>query len=256
MSLTLFLASKIAADYNRKTSSFTVRLRTPIQVPRDAKECYVKVIQADIWNLVPNVSPTLGNTITVQPGGVGPDITVTIAIGQYSFEALGSAISNELLKQGVSTDTLIIGANAATQKITLKTATAGTIVKFVGATSMYKILGFEQDTQVTLTDPGVEYDAPNIAQFNVINAFLIHCDLVDDGIPINGEYTQTIAKVPITVRSGSLITYVPAYPVSAPASGLIGNTRNQLRLYLTSEDGTTFVDTQENYSVLLEITYK
>lgn len=255
MSLTLFLASKTAKDYKRETSTFTVRFPTPIQIPRDAKECYVKVLQADIWNLVPNVSPSLGNTITVQPGGVGPEVTLTITTGQYSFDALSSSISNELLKAQLSADVLTIGANAATQKVTLKTAAAGTVVKFVGASSMFKILGFEQDTSTTLADAGVEYSAPNIAQFNVINAFLIHSDLVGDGIPINGEFTQTIAKVPITVRSGSLITYTPAYPISVPAPGLIGNTRSQVLLYLTSEDGSTLVDTQEDYSVLLEISY-
>ena len=252
-SLTFFLASKAALNYVRATSSFSTTYSSPIQVPRESKACYVKVLQADIWNLVANVSPALGNVFTVEVNSVA--YTLTISTGQYSFQALSSAIQNELKKVGVPANALEIGANAATQKIVLQTAIAGTTVSFAQPSSLYKILGYNLGDTVVLAAAGVEYEAPNIAQFNVINSFLVHSDLTTDGIPVNGDYTQTVAKVPITVGSGSLIAFTPAYPIPVPCPGLIGHSVNEVRLWLTTEDGATRVDTQEDYSVLLEISW-
>lgn len=254
--VTLFLESSSVTRYTRETSTMYQSLSDPIKIPADTKVCQLKVVQADIWNLVSNVSPTEGNKITVDPGGTGLNIKVlTIPTGQYSVAALNAAISNQLVINGLSSTLLTLEGDAPTQKAKFSTDTAGTIISFPTSDSMYKILGFNFGDSLTLTLAGVFYLAPNIAAFNNINTFLIHTDLVPGGIPVNGTYLGVVAKVPITVASGSLIAYNPPYPIAVNASDLIGARVSDITVWLTSEDGITRVDTRENYSVLLEISF-
>jgi len=255
-SITMFLESATATRYDQATSTLTQQLDVPIRIPADTKICKLKVVQADIWNLVSNVSPSIGNTITVDPGGTGTNIKVlTIPEGQYSVIALNAAIGNALVSEGLANTVLQLEGDAPTQKVKFSSTVAGTIISFPAANSMWNILGFSQGDSLTLTLAGVFYLAPGIARFNNINTFLIHSDLVGGGIPVNGTYFGVIAKVPITVPSGSLIPFNPPYPISVDASELIGARVQEFTVYLTSEDGFTRVNTRENFSVLIEISY-
>jgi hypothetical protein len=254
--ISLFLESKSASRYDQQTSTMNINLTSPIHIPHDAKNCRLKVVQSDIWNLVSNVSPALGDQITVDPGGTGTNIQVlTIPDGQYSVESLNSALSNQLVLVGLASTILQLGGDAPTQKTKFSTSSAGTIISFPTTASLYNILGFNLGDTLTLTTANVFYLAPKIARFNSINTFLIHSDLVDVGIPVNGNYYGVIAKVPITVASGSLIPFSPPYPISVTAASMIGSRIQSLSFWLTSEDGFTRVNTRENYSVLLEVAY-
>ena len=255
-SVTLFLESGTATRYDQANGTFIQTLTDPIKIPVDAKVCKLKVVQADIWNLVSNVDSAQGNKITVDPGGTGLNIKVlVIPDGQYSVTALNAAISNQLITNGLASTVLQLEGDAPTQKVKFSTDTAGTIISFPTSDSMYNILGFPLGGSLTLTLANVFYLAPNIAAFNNINTFLIHTDLVPGGIPVNGTYLGVVAKVPITVASGSLIPFSPPYPISVDARDLVGARVSELTVWLTSEDGFTRVNTRENFSVLLEISY-
>ena len=248
--VTMFLESASATRYTQSTSTMTHQLDMPIHIPADTKICKLKVVQADIWNLVSNVSPPLGNKITVDPGGTGLDIKVlTIPEGQYSVTALNAAIGNALVSAGLASSILLLEGDAPTQKVKFSSSTAGTIISFPGEKWLWNILGFNQGNSLTLTIATVFYLAPEIAKFNNINTFLVHTDLVSSGIPVNGTYFGVVAKVPITVASGSLIPYSPPYPISVDAFELIGSRVQEFSVWLTSEDGFTRVNTRENFSV-------
>jgi hypothetical protein len=253
--VSLFLSSATATDYEQSVGTFRVNFDNPIQIPRDAKTCQLRVIQADIWNLVSNVSPSVGDKISIQIGGVGTVYVLTVPEGQYSVEALNAAIQNELIINGLVATNLVISADAATQKVLFSTDTAGTIVSFPTADSMYNILGFPLGGSLTLTTALATFTAPNIAAFNNVNTFLVHSDIVDGGIPVNGKNLGVIAKVPITVRSGSLIPFAPGYPIAVSCNNIIGSSIQSIQVWLTSEDGFTRVNTREDFGVLIELSY-
>jgi hypothetical protein len=253
--LSLFLETSTASSYDQTTSTATWNLQNALMVPHDAKDCRLKVTSADIWNLVSNVSPTLGDKIDLQLGGIGPVYTLTIPEGQYSVSALNASVENQLVNQGLVSTNLVITGDAPTQRVAFSSDVAGTIISFPTATHLWNILGFTQGASLTLTLAGVKYLAPGIARFNNINSFLIHSDLVDSGIPQNGNFYGIISKVGITSPSGSLITYQPAYPVSVDATNLIGSRIQTVSMWLTDESGFNRVSTRENFSVLVEISY-
>ena len=224
-------------------------------IPHDTKNCVLRVISADIWNLVSNLSPTLGNKIDLQLGGIGPVYTLTIPEGQYSVTALDAAIQNQLVNNGLVATNLQLTGDAPTQRVAFSSDVAGTIISFPTATHMWNILGFTLGASLTLVTAGVKYLAPQIAKFNNINTFLIHSDLVDSGIPANGDYYGIIAKVPITAASGSLIVYQPSYPIGVDASNLIGARVQSVSVWLTNETGWQRINTRENFSVLVELLF-
>ena len=251
----LFLESGAASSYVQSTSTFKVNLQNPIKIPSEAKSCSLRIIQADIWNLVSNVSALLGNKLDVQLGGAGPVLTLTIPEGQYSVAALNAALENQLVDQGLLATNLKIEGDAPTQRVKFTSDVAGTIISFPGADYLWGVLGFSQGDTLTLTTAGVAYLTPKIAQFNSINSFLIHSDRVDAGIPVNGDYYGVVAKVPITAPSGSLIIYAPGYPVAVDASALIGARIQNIAMWLTDETGFVRVNTRENFNVLMELSY-
>lgn len=253
--LSLFLESSTASSYDQSTSTATWNLQNPIMVPHEAKSCQLRVISADIWNLVSNVSPSLGDKIDIQLGGIGPIYTLTIPEGQYSVTALNAAVENQLVNAGLVATNLVITGDAPTQRVAFSSDVAGTIISFPTSTHMWNILGFTQGDSLTLTLAGVKYLANLIAKFNNINAFLVHSDLVDAGIPSNGDYYGTIAKVPITAAAGSLIPFQPSYPIAVDASNLIGARVQSVSVWLTNETGWQRINTRENFSVLIELLF-
>lgn len=254
--LSLFLETSAASQYDLSTSTASWNFQSALVIPHDAKDCRLRVVQADIWNLVSNVSPALGNKIDVQLGGAGPVYTLLIPEGQYSVTALDAAIQNQLVLNGLVATNLQIAGDAPTQRVTFTSDVAGTIISFPSATYMYNILGFDLGDSLTLVTAGAKYLAPEVARFNNINTFLVHSDLIDSGIPLAGSYYGIIAKVPITSPSGSLIPFSPPYPIAVDASSLIGNRIQSASVWLTDETGWRRVNTRENFSVLIEIQYQ
>ena len=95
--------------------------------------------------------------------------------------------------------------------------------------------------------------ATNIAKFNQVNYFLIHSDLVPEGIRINGSFEQTIMQVLISVSPGSQIVSTPYNPPRISCPNLAGSFVNRAKFWLT-DDKFRLVNTNgEAYSVRIAI---
>ena len=81
----------------------------------------------------------------------------------------------------------------------------------------------------------LEYVANDVTRLNQISSFLVHCDLVFDGILINDTSSQVVIEVPIrqTDKPGDLIYYEPTHPTPLDARQLIGQRRTAVRAYIT-----------------------
>jgi hypothetical protein len=181
-----------------------------------------------------------------------PWTDIFIPTGQYAVDALNTAISRELSNAGLSATLIAIAGDAATQKVQVTFELVTVEIDFTVANTLREILGF--NATVVVGSPLVQL-APNIAQFNTINAFRIHSDIIDAGISINGNFDDTLIFVPITAAPGSQIVYSPFVPTKLAAGKLVGDQLQSIFVRVTDEKNEPVI-LLEDFSVLLEINYQ
>lgn len=242
-------ASNVSADGSR----FEVALDEPITIPPEAVNVTISVEEATVWWVVPNIITGQNDRFYITaPRALDDALTAYVLIipqGLYDLSALNQSLARELEIQGAKVDpepVLELSPDNATQLVELRLRYIGSSVDFTQPDTPRIILGF--DSQVigpTLVAPTVVL-ADNIAEFNQVNYFLIHSDLVSQGIRFNNQYNQTIAQVLIDVPPGSQIVSNPRNPAKSNASELVGSSRKSVRMWLT-DDSQRQINTNGEY---------
>lgn len=269
---------------DRNQSVFTTILDEPNLVPANAQNVRLKMIQASIWNDFENIT-TSNNRLQITRNIVGPNartwtVDVLIPPGQYEVLTLEQQIQNTLFlskdaQLPVGTDPdfdpgrIRMDGQAATQKIFFykteaQDLAAGDVediqIRFV-AGSPTTLLGFEPDQVVVLDQDEFPVYAPNTAEFNVVNSYRIRSSLVGRGFLLSSGgdtkmfYSNVLAQIPKTAKSGFQNVYVPAYPVSIPANELAGQRVFSIRSELLNEKDEP-VTSKESWEFLVEIEYQ
>jgi hypothetical protein len=256
-------AENVTADGSR----FSVSLDDPIKIPSDAKSCLVSVQESTIWNTVPNVLTGVNDKFyLVTPDNVAIQ-TVTIPQGLYALADLEEACKREYLAQVVgatATTWFNFIADNSTQKVVINLPVAGVQLFFdeenLGfcVNTFRDLLGIGPFTNVPPAgvSTGDYYQAgANVANFNTLEYFLIHSDLVTQGLRYNNAYNQIIGKVSITAPPGSQIVYEPRNPPRSPANHLIGSSKNVIRMWITDQNNNPVNTSGETWSCRLLIEY-
>lgn len=236
-------------------SSFTVVLYEPIFFPINVKYVTCEVQGATIWNTSPNISSALNNDTFTYNDGTG-DITLTIPKGLYDLAGFQNAIYtliNNVPAALPANQLFIFSGNAATQKVVIQFPSGTGSINW-GLSTVRSILGFEI-TSPTTAPAGQTITAPNVAGFNQTTSFLLHCDIVRNGIPVNTIYDSICANVFIDVLPGSLINYQPQAPVQIDCSHLIGARISTLNCRLTNQDNVISDTNGEYYTFMLIFRY-
>jgi hypothetical protein len=235
-------------------STFDVQLDNPISIPASAKFCTLEVNQAQIWWTVPNISANLGNNkfyfSTVEPA-VWQNFT--IPDGLYSVSSLNSLISRELVNLGEDGDAIVLSGDESTQKSIFTFKAIDTSIDFTQADTPRLILGFNSAIVGPSVSAGQSISGDTVAAFNVVNSFLLHSNIVNNGIPTNDTGANTIASVPIDVAPGSQITFQPRNPVATDASNLTGKMMNRFTVWLTSQSNIKVDTFNETYQAQIVI---
>jgi len=203
------------------------------------------------YNVLPiTVSQAVGNWefSRSRPGGVN-NFVLTIQQGLYDLSGLNQAIQRELENAGARTDPnplVVFSPDDATQKVELRVNYSDVSIDFTQIDTPRIILGFDSLVYGPFPSAPIEILAPFTAQFNQVNYFLIHSDLVTKGIRFNNRYNQTISQVLIDVAPGSQIVHKPFNPAKSGAQELAGSKRTNLRFYLT-DDRQRAVNTNGEY---------
>lgn len=249
-------AQNISAD----GSQFDVYFPTPLIIPQKAENLQVTVESGDIWWAVPNIIENVNDTIYISydDGGGAVDYNVTVAQGLYDLTGLNSAIQRELENIGapISPFPLIsLSADNSTQKVFITRFYTQSVIDFTQADTFRDILGF--DSQIIASNPTAPLNtlADNVANFNTVNFFLVHSDIVSKGLRLNGNFNQIIAKILINVAPGSQITYTPNNPTKIEASNLKGTSRNNFRFWLTDDQNRAINTNGEYWSMTLTVKY-
>lgn len=211
--------------------------------------------------------PAEYNFSRIRNGGVINTYNITIPQGLYDLTGLNLAISTALdLANAVSLPVPLISfsPNNATQRVIISINYPETSVNFSSDTP-YLILGFNLGTIIgpyntangilEYTDIPRTIEAPNTAEFNQVNYFLVHSDLTNRGIRINNSYDQVVASVLIDVPPGSQIVSRPYNPPKVAVPELAGAIRTYMRFWLTDDSNRRVFTSGEVWSARIVIRY-
>ena len=250
-------AQNVSAD----GSTFQIQLQDGIKVPADAKNVTVSVEEATVWWVVPNIITGQNDTFYITAPDTSDVLTNYISVipqGLYDLSGLNNALLRDLENQGAKINpepVLSLSPDDATQKVNIRTNYIGVSIDFTPNNTPREILGYDAQVYGPATQAPQNFLAPNVAQFNQVNYFLIHSDLVNTGLRLNDDYNQTIAQVLIDVAPGSQIVSTPFHPAKTNAPELAGAIRTTLRFQLTDDQNRPVNTNGEYWSARILISY-
>lgn len=253
----LFSSNAQSNDVNvtNNGGSMTVTLNPGISIPREAKSCTLECVSSSVWWTIPNIQTGIDDTFTIIVNGVVYNLVIDQ--GLYDVSQLSDALQREFVNAGGAEDTFELIADESTQKIIISLKQSGLQVDFTGSQSMREILGFDSAIYPPAPTTGeFNVNAPNVANFNEIDYFLLQTDLVQSGVAFNNQSLQTVQQILITSPPGSQIITEKFNPVRIDASNLIGSSRNQVRVWVTDQNNNIINTNGETFSALFVIRYE
>ncbi len=244
-----------AVNKSADGSYFEIQLDNPLVIPQEAVSTTVSVEEAEVWWSIPNIITGTNDKLYVSHSGVS--YTITIPQGLYDLSGLAQAINRELINNGApsSPPLFSFSPDEATQIVEIKLNYTTTTIDFTQADTFRSILGFDSAVIGTVSVAGETISANNVAGFNTINYFLLHTDLVQNGIRNNNKYSQTVAKVQIDTSPGSQIIYKPFNPARI-SEQMNGSSRTNIKVWLTDDKNNRVNTNGESYSLRLVISYQ
>jgi hypothetical protein len=239
-------------------NAFDIAFPQEIKIPQLAKNISVSVPNATMWYTSFNISAELGNNKFALDVSGDAVYTVTITNGLYDLSSLAHAINVSLVNQGLQNGIITFVGDSASQRVVINFTVAGLRVDFTIANSCKSVMGFNSIVApVSYTTGAYSQYGDVTAQFNTIDYFLIHSDIVSGGIPVSGKSTSVISRVLINSAPGTQIIHEPQNPVNIPSNNLAGRSINSLHFWLTLQDGVTRPDLNTvDFSVMLVIKYQ
>lgn len=235
-------------------SSFEIDLDDAIEIPAEAKGVTLEVYNASVWYVTPNITE-VNNKFYFEFNAV--NYVITFPNGLYDLQHLENEVQRQLVNLGLSKTLISFDSDGATQKIRMFLNSATLRVDFTPADTIREILGFESNLYpVGLTVGPTYIIADNEARFNQFNYFLLHCDILNNGLPINGDYNSTVAKIDIDVAPGGLISYRPWMPLRIPCTDdMAGKRLTRLRFWITDEQSRYLDMVNEDWAMTLIVRY-
>lgn len=243
-------------------SSFEISLDAGgLQIPKEAKNCQVRVDQASIWWSIPNIITGQNDKMYITAPNVlgqSTNYAITIPQGLYDLPMLNLAIQRELENQQAKISpkpVISLLADNPTQKVGILRNYTDISIDFTQSDTFREILGFNSQILAINATAPVTSLGDNTANFNTLNYFLIGSDIVSKGIRFNSEYNQTLAQILVDVAPSSQIVYQPFNPARCDASNLIGSKRTSLRFFLTDDKNRPVNTAGEYWSARIVISY-
>ena len=238
-------------------SSFEINLSEEIAIPKNSKTCTVSVQESTVWWVIPNIldSGTSQNNLFSIDDGVNPAYNVAVPQGLYDLNTLQVSLDSAVVAAGGASGLFTLIGDSATQKVIIRINGVGISIDFTIANSFRDILGFNSQVLGPTLVVQTDFLANNQAQFNTLDYFLIHSDIVSQGMRTNNTFSQTIAQVLIDQAPGSQIVSKPFNPPKVPASEMIGAKRKLIRFWLTDQSDIRVNTNGENWSARINIEY-
>ena len=197
-----------------------------------------------MWNTSPNIITGSNDAfrITHFDGTLTVQYDIQIPQGLYDLTGLNSAIDRELVNDSAPSNLITLLGDNPTQKTVIQ----------INVTS--PVLGF--DSKVIGPVSGVvSYYSDNVAQFNNIEYFIIHSNIVGKGLRIGNNYSQAIAQINIDQAPGNQIIYSPYHTLFIPCNEIIGRVISGANFYLTDNNNNKVNTNGEIFSIRFALHY-
>lgn len=232
-----------------------------LNISKDALSIQCSVEEAGVWFNTPNITGE-NNKFNVSVPNTADVLTnydLTIPEGLYDLSQLNETIQRELRQLGAKYEpspAISISADDATQRVVIEFQypTTGSLVDFTVANNMSVLLGFNEAVYTEATLNPVEGD--NVAKLNTVNYYVIHSDIVSQGIRFNNSYNNTIAIVPIDTQPNFQINYKPFNPAKSDASDLAGSKKRKFKFWLTDDQNRLVNTRDEHWNARIRISYQ
>jgi hypothetical protein len=270
-----------ALDKSAIGDQFSVRFTEgSIFIPTTAMNVEVSTPSASIWYNTPNMYPDTGSghkqnntvqVVTSHPGGAFVNSSIVLP------KMLISNISQiqTLMYEQIELDSLQQNAlsfvnssygfpfsfdqDPSTFRIFISVKSNRFFqLDFTSPTSFGPLIGFGYTAVSSSGGPldPTKIIAPSPPHFDNVDSYLIHCDLIQTGILVNGVSSQTVAQVAIDVeKAGFQIQYNPAIPPMCQAPHIKGARREYVRCWLTNEKNERVDTDGQNWGFRLRTQY-
>lgn len=260
-----------ASNISNDGSRFTVQFNDPFFLPSNAYNCQLSIIQANIWNVSPNISQQLNNN-TLQISDSNGIHTVDIEDGLYDIDTLYNELAykfdnlHPLRPAFPFKDMVYIYGNESTNRMYIEfkynASVAG--LQFIWANSDIRdVMGFTAGAPTSppvLSTPDNSYSlvSDDFPKFNQYNSFVIHSNIVNQGIRLNSSYDNIVAQIPIRASVGELDSFRAQEPtVFSLCNNLVGPQAQRWSIdwWLTSETGIPLEQRGEYWDFVMLITW-
>lgn len=251
-----------AVNRNALGSEFSVDLETPLIVPKEAENINVKVKNANVWFVTPNITLGINSKFSLTYNAI--NYTIDVPTGLYDVDTLSARIQTQLniASAGVTpVDIIQLLPDIALNSVVIQINYYNVDIDFRDNTVPNNIRGILGFGSVLINGPvaGVlptYFEGAETARFNNTDYYLIKSSsLVTRGLSINSTYDGILARIDINVSVNSKIVYDPRQVPEIPAPELRGIDLSTLSFQLTNQLNE-LVDTRgENYNITFEIHY-
>lgn len=231
----------------------------PISIPASAKAARLKVTQASIPYVSPNIVANVNDTFTFFYPTLVDQVDIIIPQGLYGLSDLASVIQLGLSNLALPTNLFTFYGDQSTQHLYI-TTNQPLQLDFTVAKNIASILGFNKIKYplASLSTAGQIFYSPNAAGFDTLTSYLLSSDIVSVGIPVNGVISSTIiASIPISnVSVGGRLVYDPQNAQHVNCSELIGSKKTSLRFSLLDNRGKNIDMLNQYWSAIITIEYE
>jgi hypothetical protein len=247
--------------FNRSAdgSYFEIKLEdNGIQIPKDATQCYLSVEEATVWWVVPNIITGVNDKVFIQGPPGTTSYSITLPQGLYDLNALNSAISTQLENLGATSSPepiISLSADSASQRVNIRFPFTTSRIDFTQPQTIRDVVGFPSQVVGPFANAPVTVRGSLTPAFNSVNYFLLHCDLSNQGLRFNSQYSQVVSQILIDKVPGSQIISRPQNPPKIAVPELIGATRSSIRVWLTNDKNERVNTNGEYYSARFKLEY-
>lgn len=251
---------------------FFVTHYKPLGIPRTAKNILLSVEQAELFWVSPNILTGVNDLFKIVDANAGGALDTGVAPqtynlvfpqGLYDITTFNTTLIQLQEDAGMISSLyspprpfITASYNISSGKVILIANYTSLSIDFTIAQTPREILGYDSQTLGPSTQVPTNWTADNLAVFNTITSFLLHTDLVENGLQLNKELFQIVAQVLINNTVGKQIRYQPFNSSVVDASKLAGNLNRTWKFWITDQNSDPVNLQGEAWSMRIRITWE
>ena len=158
-----------------------------------------------------------------------------------------------------STNSITISANPSTQHIVIEMDPGFILGTMQFENNICHTLGITKldndSTGVQYTHDNDYWEADSTAGLTPINSFLLHSDLIENGLGVNNGVANILTEIQLSGPPGSFLTYRPYLPYRLDGNHLKFSNRDTVKFYLTDDQNRPLDMFGEAYSFSIVVRY-